>query len=592
MKAYKIAIIGVGPKGLYAFERLIAHLDSHYSELTLEVHLFEKSGNFGAGQIYEPSQPEYLLMNYPNRKIDVWATEMPKNPIAGIVSFSEWLSEWKGLTVEKAKYMFAPRAWVGTYLSECFETIYEFGSDRCRIFKHRTVVNDIEIQSGSHRLIFESENGNMGFLDVHDILLTTGHCSWKGNLLKSNHDKNIPYVYPVAEKLASIEDGTNVVIKGLGLTFIDTVLALTEGRGGTFEKNGHGTLLYLPSGHEPNKIFAYSRSGLPMIPRSAQEGSELYEPIYFTHEAIHNQMGIGEKPSFEKHILPLYKLETKYRYYKVLFENFNLTLHPEGNREGLERQIAIFRDTYPEEAQFNFANLFKPVSFAHPETDLGSLAYLRYLIVQAELGSRKSPYMAAAMTWGKLASVFNSIYSFGGMTSDSHRLFDQEYRSMLNRISYGPPLQNMHKVVALIETGILDLDYAKNPQVQSVASGFDLSVDARKSTKINTVIDARIPANKTSDDWSVLLSNLHQREMIREFLVAGKSSYKTACPEINRLGNVINKNGRANTNITTYGTLTEGITYDNDSLSRSRNNMASAWALRTIERGTQLQSQQ
>ncbi len=590
MQAYKIAIIGVGPKGLYALERLLAHFNPLYFEGMLEVHLFEKSGNFGAGQIYDPSQPEYLLMNYPNVKIDVWDTEIPKSPIFGSVSFSKWLAERKGLTVEEFRYKFAPRSWVGTYLSDCFNKLYDFGKDRCHIFKHRAAVYDIEVQKDNHRVVFQTSEGDSDFLDVNDILLTTGHCSWKGALKQSHPSKEISYVYPVSEKLAPIAGKTNIAIKGLGLTFIDTALALTEGRGGRFEKNDQGTLLYSPSGQEPSKIYAFSRSGLPMIPRSAHEVKEVYEPIYFTYEAINDKIGVGEKPSFEKHILPLYKLETKYRYYKVLFENYGLTLSPDKNKEGFERQIAIFHKTFPWEPHFEFKNLFRSVSFANPKINLGPLAYLRYLLLQAELGSQRSPFMAAAMTWGRLSTVFNSIYSFGGMTPDSHRLFDKKYRSKLNRISYGPPLQNFRKKVALMETGILNLNYATNPQVLPVKSGFELVFEANKSIRISTLIDARIPTNKTSDDWSSLLSNLKKRGLIREFLVSGKSSYKTACPEISRSGEVIGENGKTNTHITLYGTLTEGITYDNDSLSRSRNNMASSWALRSTERCTQLQS--
>ena len=56
---------------------------------------------------------------------------------------------------------------------------------------------------------------------------------------------------------------------GLGSTFIDAALELTEGRGGAFARNAAGALVYSPSGQEPAKILPFSRTGLPMSPKSA-----------------------------------------------------------------------------------------------------------------------------------------------------------------------------------------------------------------------------------------------------------------------------------------------------------------------------------
>ena len=56
-------------------------------------------------------------------------------------------------------------------------------------------------------------------------------------------------------------------MKGIGLTFIDAVLSLTEGRGGTFERMPDGRLSYRASGGEPATILPFSRSGLPMAPK-------------------------------------------------------------------------------------------------------------------------------------------------------------------------------------------------------------------------------------------------------------------------------------------------------------------------------------
>ncbi|WP_278255872.1 hypothetical protein [Nocardioides convexus] len=54
-------------------------------------------------------------------------------------------------------------------------------------------------------------------------------------------------------------------MRGLGLTFYDSLALLTEGRGGRYVDDGTA-LRYLPSGNEP-LIVAGSRSGVPLRAR-------------------------------------------------------------------------------------------------------------------------------------------------------------------------------------------------------------------------------------------------------------------------------------------------------------------------------------
>ena len=59
--------------------------------------------------------------------------------------------------------------------------------------------------------------------------------------------------------------------------------------------------------------------------------------------------------------------------------------------------------------------------------------------------------------------------------------------------------------------------------------------------------------------------------------------YETGGIEIDPNGNAINSEGKIEQNISLYGTPTEGVTHDNDTLSRSRNNFASVWARKVSE---------
>ncbi|WP_339715768.1 FAD/NAD(P)-binding protein [uncultured Kriegella sp.] len=592
MNRYKVAIIGLGPKGLYAFERLLASLQQVDDDFKLEIHLFEKTGFFGAGETYRPDQPTYLLMNYPNRNISVWSKENPQPLVPDCLDFVGWLKKHGDISINSSANGFASRRTVGEYFIDCFNLLEKYKKESIQLFKHKAEVMDIETCENGLILKYIAVNTKrLTSLKVQEVLLTTGHSSFKGRLASDEKSSSsdeidselIPFVYPVEKKLAAIGKQSNVGIKGLGLTFIDTVLALTEGRGGRFETLKDGNLIYIPSGQEPQKIFPYSRSGLPMIPRSANEGLKPYTPIYFTHENIMSQAGLNQKISFKGHVLPLIIAEMKYRYYRIKFQKHNLNFYPDKNLRSLQEQIDIFHELYPWAYRFNFQDLLRARPMSGTSSELGDLAYWRYLLKEAKADDESSAFMAAAMTWGRLSPIFNSIYNFGGMTADSHALFDTQYRSVLNRISYGPPLENMKKMTALIEAGVINMDFAQNPQIKKLDEGWGICTEQLNFQRLNVLIDARIPSLNAIDDWSLLFTNMRERGLLRPFTIYDDSSYEVGCPEIDRQGRAIGHDGRSIFNISLYGTPTEGITYDNDTLSRTRNNFASQWALNVME---------
>lgn len=68
---FNIAIIGVGPRGLYGFERLLAQIKKRRLKQPIAIHLFNQNKFFWAGNIYRSDQPPYLIMNYANKNINI-----------------------------------------------------------------------------------------------------------------------------------------------------------------------------------------------------------------------------------------------------------------------------------------------------------------------------------------------------------------------------------------------------------------------------------------------------------------------------------------------------------------------------------------
>lgn len=91
--------------------------------------------------------------------------------------------------------------------------------------------------------------------------------------------------------------------EGFGLTCIDAILALTEGRGGQFEAVDSGKLTYTSSGKEPDRIFPFSRTGLPMVPRTGKADDKT--PLYFLREDALASFKKAKSVSFKQTPLPL-----------------------------------------------------------------------------------------------------------------------------------------------------------------------------------------------------------------------------------------------------------------------------------------------
>lgn len=593
---HKIAIIGGGPKGMFGFERLAAQFKAHPPQSRIEIHIYNCSDSFGAGDNYSTSQPPYLLINNPVGDINMWPDEEPAPVISDPQSLTQWLRLKEGESI--TEYDYKSRAAVGYYLKEGFESIatnlpgnvagkYMVGN-----------VSDIYETGRKYGITLRtSEDRFQNVIHKYDhILLATGHPKnrlTEGELIVKKFADTyqdfrfIPFVYPVESAFSNLLPGGRVAIKGIGLTFVDAVLALTEGRGGKFQRDQTtGSLQYKPSGSEPKVIYPFSRSGLPMIPRRIVAG--VISPLkFFTKKAL-DDCRVEGKIDFIQHVLPLLKMEMIYAFYEV-------EMRQSGFKEDLsscvdfdEVQHAI--DAYLE---MNTAvNRFDPDTFLAPTTNkkfhhTGALhqfirSYLKFYLNEAQKGENHSPWAAVTAVWRKATPLFGDLYSFGGLTPDSQKYFDRRFRGRLNRVTFGPPAESTEKIVALVESGILNFELARHPEIHLDENTGTVTLISKKYNIRRTVqylVDARISKVSLPDDRNSLYGNLLDRGMISMFENRSDHDlYRPGCIAISRDGFVIDRNGIVNMDIAVTGTPTEGITFDNDSLSRKRNNFVSNWA--------------
>ncbi len=609
LTAYTVAIIGGGPKGTYALERLIAQFAANPVAGPVDIYIFNRSIHFGAGDIYHPEQPDYLLINYAIGNINMWSDEKPPAVVPDPLPLTEWLQQQHEPRLAVSEHDYVSRAKVGRYLKAGFAAILDHLPPNVTVHCVVGDVADCKPVGQAYQLTVQKTDGSVEAVPTafQQVLLATGHPRNKPNPITASYQRFaaqhldtefIPFVYPVEPTLRSVPASAHVGMKGIGLTFIDATFALTEGKGGRFVRGESGELHYHPAGTEPAVIYPFSRSGLPMLPRGPVVGPTSTPLRFFTPVAVATirarATAAKRAVDFETELWPLLERELTHAYYRVSFQLAGEAeqLTALSSYAELQEAIAHFHERQPEVERFTPADFLDPLqsrSFATPaEQHEWLVGYLRFMINEAYKGAEQSPWMAAAAVWRQATPLFQRIFQFGGLTPASHRAFMTRYASALNRISFGPPIASAEKLVALAEAEILNFGMARGADVQldQQRGRFQLQSNIDGSSRAVThLIDARIPKVALLDDQAGLYQNLLRRGTIQPFANRGRQRehnerpYYPGCLALaSKAGLVISGAGHVNPRMAATGTPTEGITHDNDSLSRSCNNFASDWA--------------
>jgi hypothetical protein len=596
----------MGPKGFYCLERLLAEFNAHPLDHPLHIHVFNRSGKFGVSPVYDPEQPEYILVNISVGEIDLWTAENP--PAAGGrgPNFLRWYQqEFQPMTpLTGDEYL--PRAVVGLYLMEGFQRLCNHLPKDVTLSCHVGEVVDIRPQQPGYQLEFVANNSLSKQIYADKIMLSTGHSQLiHGNRENQYHDfsirhpkaKFIPFVYPVAETMRQIPSGSRVAMKGIGLTFIDAVLELTEGRGGCFERTAQQNLLYRASGREPQSILPFSRTGLPMTPK-ASDLPQFDRPLRFLNDsalAKLRQSAARRKLDLETDLWPLFEPEMELQYYSVIGDrNLKKQLEICGdNAAEMRGQIESYLREHPNIARFDYRSILDPVD-AHSiggGVEFSSFVeqYMDQEIARARLGQRGSGIKAAIDTWYEFRKVFGSFLQFGGLNPASHQKLVEYWFPRFKRVVFGPPIINIEKLLALHRAGILDFSVARNPVVSmDEANGcFKLQCEefSGATALAEILVDARYPSVDIPRDASPLYRNLCRRGIVRAYENrenAGDScAYRPGAIDMAEDSQfVIDATGASNEDIAVIGIPTEGNLVGN--LTVARDNRAGAWAAQVI----------
>ncbi|MGH3829336.1 MAG: FAD/NAD(P)-binding protein [Pseudonocardiaceae bacterium] len=598
-----VAIVGLGPKGLYGLERLVAEFGAQPLVTGLRVVAFNRSGHFGSSPVYDPEQPDYILLNISIGEIDLWDVDDPVAASGRGPDFRSWHQKELAPQTPLTGHEYLPRAVIGRYLHHGFQRVMSHLPPGIDVSCIVGEVTDIAPHDTGYTLTYVNANGLINDLPVDKILLATGHSRVQLGTVERGYQRfatrhpqtsYIPFAYPVMTRMSEVPTGARIAMKGIGLTFIDAVLALTEGRGGRFERTPAGCLSYHPSGHEPRAIIPFSRTGLPMAPKPHDLTSALRPLTFVTPGALASiqRRSPERKIDFERDVWPLFELEMEREYYRVAMGGGLDWRDIEacgGNGATMRGVIHSFLRSHPEQGHFDYWSVLDPAGerdiAAGPEFHSFVERYLEQEIARARRGLSRSATKAAVSIWREVRAALGPFIAFGGLTPESHRRLMERYYPLLIRVVFGPPIINIEKLLALHRSGILDFSAARNPRVltDEPSGCFELYHESIPETaaRAETLVDARYPKVDVLRDETPLYRNLCRRGMLRPFenrsTVGPGSAYRPGAIDMTEDTRfVVDARDAPNEDIAVIGIPTEGNLLGN--LSVTRDDYAGMWA--------------
>lgn len=509
--SFKIAIVGGGPKGLYGLIGLLSTLCEEPRQTPVEIHWYNKTAYFATGEYYRIDQPEFLLMNGPIDNVTMWDS---KDNFTQKMTLVDWIKENVSDSRAVQKNDLASRSLVGCYLKAGTLKLLESLPPQITV---KCIVGEVlEVFPAPDRENFSVEvNGKpiIHGVSYNYVLLANGHFyKYMGEEVERMNDFShqsriasyITQLYPVNEKLASIKNTDKVCIKGMGLSFIDAVLALTEGRGGRFcTKNNR--ICYEPSGKEPLSVYAFSNLGAPVLPK-VPDHSITEEKLYYINEewvqGLILKCGKGNI-DFEVDVLPFLEKEYRIRYYKFCSEQLGFLTDYSDDiwLNNLDQVIRYFHELNPAVKPFDLRMLFNPFDNRKDIEACGYhrlvMNYLEEVLNETETDEFgiKNPRGVLAWVWRDALPYIRHLYVSGGFTALSRVKFETEYLHQFNRMSFGAPAINIQKIIALARSGHVYFRLGTDTEVSTNAATGKFRIYSHQTKycrEVKVFIDAHI----------------------------------------------------------------------------------------------------
>ncbi|WP_299099817.1 FAD/NAD(P)-binding protein [uncultured Winogradskyella sp.] len=505
----QLAIIGLGPRGFYALENVITELSQQDKEV--EILIFENSKEPGAGHVWYEGQPNSNWINITERALTGLRCR-PKQHFKNVTieAFPSY-HNWCNFALEPHENdTFPPRKKLGKYLNERFNSI-KSETENLDLIKYISA----EIQSIIHRndkLILKSKTESW---QCDDVLLTIGHQTTKtSDQIKAwqQHTENnsnllvFADAYPV-NQLESTRNTENITIgiRGFGLAMVDIMRYLVINNYGNFKVVDNSTFktVYYKTKTQHLKLIPFSLDGLPLAPKPLNENIDnWYKPTKSELEFFKSEIeAITQTDATATHISfiikPIAKIAS--RIYNDLNQNaFN---HSFSNEE-LENIIS---------------NWLKDADYKHEllQDETISAYNLIEAYVNMALGTATiSLDFCVGQVWRHCQPTLYKAFSYAQLDNEIiEDLIALDERS--KRYSYGPPIESMQQMLALVDAEVLSLEFLKDPTINMINDGWQLENEDNKTVTCSTMINSVLDAPKLLDITSPLVKNLLKDDLIQ-----------------------------------------------------------------------------
>ncbi|MEU5694134.1 FAD/NAD(P)-binding protein [Actinosynnema sp. NPDC020468] len=571
-----LVVVGAGPRAAGLLERLGANA-SELGGGPVEVHLVDPFPA-GSGRVWRHEQSALLRMNSMAEDVTMFTDSSVEcaGPVVEGPSLAEWAAdaslsdvdldpEVRAELVAMKPTSFPSRRLQSAYLKWFHALAVKSLPQGSSVRVHRDRV--VRLSGGSQVRQRVWLEGREGPLVADVVLLALGHLDTEiapehARLAEYAAGHGLTYLppdYTADTDLSAVPAGEDVVVRGLGLAFVDLAVLLAEGRGGTFDRRD-GVLHYTPSGREP-RLHAGSRRGVPYHSKTGYrlQGAPPEPPRFLDVDALLARPG---ELDFRADVWPAMAKDIAFGYYRELF-----TGHPDRVLLPWEEFSARFAalDWYDERTRaletaavpdpvdrLDFERLDRPIAGLEFGSAEEFQDYLRGYVVadvdrrsdsrhSADLGA----FLALLGVYGKLPRLLAS-----GRLRGEHGW----WHGFFSYLASGPPPERLEELLALSRAGIVSFlgadTWVRAEDGVFLAGSASVPGHVVRATGL---IEARLPVHTLAHTADPLLKSLRDNGEVFE-----EEGQIRVSPEDSRL---LDADGRPHTRRFAVGPYTNNKAY-------------------------------
>jgi hypothetical protein len=525
-----IAVAGAGPRAVGFLERLSANVSELFPDRAVEVHLVDPYPP-GAGRVWRDDQSPLLWMNSMAEDITMFTDDSVRceGPIVPGPSLAEWAATTGAGVTGRT---FASRRVASGYLSWFYDHVRETLPPSVRVVVHTDTVTRVTGPADGPQQVWLAHAAEP--LTADAVVFAIGHLDAENHGparetadFAARHGLYyLPPAHTADVDLSGVPAGEPVLVRGLGLTFVDVMVLVTEGRGGRYRTEPDGTLTYLPSGREP-VLYAGSRRGVPYYAKIGYGFADGPPPLprFFAPEVVDELLATHDALDFDRDVWPLLAKDAGWGYYHEL-----ATAHPARFAVPWTDFAAHYADLDWDSDELaelvikavpDPADRFDVDRIDHPLRGLrfAGIAELQHHLrdhIAADLARRNDPAHSA-----DLGAFLALLYGYAQLPRlaasgklDPHSRLDRLegwWQGFFNFFASGPPGERVAQLLALSRAGLVRLlgadMWVGMDEDQGLFTAGSASVPDVVTAR--ALVDARLPKATVAHTANGLLKYLH-----------------------------------------------------------------------------------